>query len=166
MKLVKELIPYIIIIIVVVLVRSFIITPVKVDGPSMEKTLYDGDILLLEKYDKDYERFDVVVLKYNNDKLVKRVIGLPGDRVEYKHDTLYINGEDIEESFIDEKTENFSLKELGYNVIPEGYYFVVGDNRNNSLDSRYIGLLKKDDIEGKVIFRIFPFKSFGKISNN
>lgn len=166
MKLVKELIPYIIIIIVVVLVRSFIITPVKVDGPSMEKTLYDGDILLLEKYDKDYERFDVVVLKYNNDKLVKRVIGLPGDRVEYKHDTLYINGEEIEESFIDEKTENFSLKELGYNVIPEGYYFVVGDNRNNSLDSRYIGLLKKDDIEGKVIFRIFPFKSFGKISNN
>lgn len=166
MKLVKELIPYIIIIIVVVLVRSFIITPVKVDGPSMEKTLYDGDILLLEKYDKDYERFDVVVLKYNNDKLVKRVIGLPGDRVEYKHDTLYINGEEIKESFIDEKTENFSLKELGYNVIPEGYYFVVGDNRNNSLDSRYIGLLKKDDIEGKVIFRIFPFKSFGKISNN
>lgn len=166
MKLVKELIPYIIIIIVVVLVRSFIITPVKVDGPSMEKTLYDGDILLLEKYDKDYERFDVVVLKYNNDKLVKRVIGLPGDRVEYKHDTLYINGEEIEESFINEKTENFSLKELGYNVIPEGYYFVVGDNRNNSLDSRYIGLIKKDDIEGKVIFRIFPFKSFGKISNN
>lgn len=166
MKLVKELIPYIIIIIVVVLIRSFIITPVKVDGPSMEKTLYDGDILLLEKYDKDYERFDVVVLKYNNDKLVKRVIGLPGDRVEYKHDTLYINGEEIEESFIDEKTENFSLKELGYNVIPEGYYFVVGDNRNNSLDSRYIGLIKKDDIEGKVIFRIFPFKSFGKISNN
>lgn len=163
MKLLKDLIPYLVIIVVVVLIRTFIITPVRVDGPSMEKTLYNKDILLLEKYDKDYKRFDIIVLKYNNDKLVKRIIGLPGDRIEYKHNTLYINGEETKEPFIDEETENFSLKQLGYNIIPEGYYFVVGDNRNNSLDSRYIGLIKKKDIQGKVIFRIFPFKSFGKI---
>ena len=163
MKLIKELIPYVVIVFVVVLVRSFIITPVRVNGASMQSTLYDGDILLLEKYDTDYERFDVIVAKYNNEKLVKRIIGLPGDTVEYRNNILYINGEKVEETFTNEITEDFSLKQLGYNTIPEGYYFIVGDNRDDSLDSRYLGLFKKDSIEGKVILRIFPFSSFGKI---
>lgn len=163
MKLVKELVPYVVIVLVVVLIRTFIITPVRVNGKSMEGTLHDGDLLLLEKYDNDYERFDIIVAKYNNEKLVKRVIGLPGDTVEYRNNILYINGEKVDESFTDEKTEDFSLKQLGYDKIPEGYYFIVGDNRDDSLDSRYIGLFKKDSIEGKVVFRIFPFNKFGKI---
>ena len=163
MKLIKELIPYVVIVLVVVLIRTFIITPVRVNGESMEGTLHDGDILLLEKYDTDYERFDVIVAKYNGEKLVKRVIGLPGDTVEYQNNILYINGEKVDESFTDEKTEDFSLKQLGYDKIPEGYYFIVGDNRDDSLDSRCLGLFKKDNIEGKVIFRIFPFNNFGKI---
>lgn len=163
MKLIKELIPYVVIVLVVVLVRSFIITPVRVNGDSMKSTLHDGDILLLEKYDTNYKRFDIVVAKYNGEKIVKRVIGLPGDTVEYRNNILYINGERVDEPFTDEDTENFSLKQIGYDKIPEGYYFIVGDNRDDSLDSRYLGLFKKDSIEGKVIFRIFPFSGFGKI---
>ncbi len=163
MKYIKELVPYIIIIIVVVLLRTFIITPVRVNGPSMNSTLNDGDILLLEKYDTDFQRFDIVVLKYNGDKLVKRVIGLPGETIEYKDNTLYINNKKINEPFLVEETEDFSLKKLGYDKIPDGYYFVVGDNRDNSLDSRFIGLIPKDTMEGKVVFRLFPFKNFGKI---
>lgn len=163
MKYIKELVPYIIIIIVVVLLRTFIITPVRVNGPSMNSTLNDGDILLLEKYDTDFQRFDIVVLKYNGEKLVKRVIGLPGETIEYKDNTLYINNKKINEPFLVEETEDFSLKKLGYDKIPDGYYFVVGDNRDNSLDSRFIGLIPKDTMEGKVVFRLFPFKNFGKI---
>lgn len=163
MKIIKELVPYFVIILVVVLIRSFIITPVRVNGNSMNETLQDGEILLLEKYDKDFERFDIVVLNYNNEKLVKRIIGLPGETIEYRNNILYINGKKVEESFISENTENFKLEYLGYDKIPEGYYFVVGDNRDDSLDSRIIGLIPNDKIDGKAIFRIFPFKSFGSL---
>ncbi len=166
MKIFKELVPYIIIVLVVVLIRSFIITPVRVNGDSMNENLQDGEILLLEKYDKDFERFDIVVLNYNNEKLVKRVIGLPGETIEYRDNILYIDGKKIEEKFIAEDTQDFKLEYLGYAEIPKGYYFVVGDNRDNSLDSRIIGLVSKEDIDGKAIFRIFPFKKFGSIEAN
>lgn len=162
MKILKEIIPYIVIIVVVVLIRTFIITPVRVDGPSMEKTLYNGDILLLEKYNHNFKRFNIVVIKYNGDSIVKRIIGLPGDTVVYKNNVLYINGKEVDEPFLEEDTEDFSLENLGYEKVPDGYYFVVGDNRDASLDSRYIGLISKGDIKGKVIFRIFPFNAFGK----
>ena len=75
---IKEYLPYVIIIIVIVLIRSFIVTLVRVDGNSMVDTLHNGEILVLNKLDKDYKRFDIVVIKYNNERLVKRVIGLPG----------------------------------------------------------------------------------------
>lgn len=160
---IKEFVPYIVIILVVVLIRTFIITPVRVDGPSMEPALYNGDILLLKKFGNKLERFDVVVLKYQNEKLVKRIIGLPGEKVAYIDSKLYINGKVVEEPFLTETTDNFSLRELGIDQIPQGYYFVVGDNRDDSLDSRHLGLMKKEDIEGEVIFCLFPFKDFGKI---
>ena len=96
---IKELIPYVIIIVVVVLIRSFIITPVQVDGNSMYPTLKDNEILLLKKYDKKYKRFDIVVLNYNNSKLIKRIIGLPGEHIEYKDNKLYIDGKYIKENF-------------------------------------------------------------------
>jgi len=166
MKFIKEITPYIIIVLIVVLIRTFIITPVRVNGDSMNKTLQDGEILLLEKYDKDFERFDIVVLNYNNEKLVKRIIGLPGETIEYRNNILYINGKKIEEKFIYEDTEDFKLEYLGYDEIPKNNYFVVGDNRDDSLDSRMIGLISKDDIDGKAIFRIFPFKNFGSIKAN
>ena len=159
MKILKELYSYIIIIIVVVLFRTFIATPVRVDGSSMDDTLANNDILILNKLDNNYERFDIVVINYNKTKLIKRIIGLPGENIEYIDNELYINGEilkDIDTS----RTKDFSLKEL-YDVdkIPEDYYFVMGDNRGHSLDSRsyQVGLINKKDIVGTTSIRIFPF---------
>lgn len=159
----KEYLPYIIILLIIILIRTFIVTLVRVDGNSMVDTLHNGEILLLNKLDNDYKRFDVVVIKYNNERLVKRIIGLPGEQVKYRNNHLYINGKKVEEEFIKEDTENFNITELGYNRIPKDYYFVVGDNRDNSLDSRYIGLIKKDQIKGTTSIRLFPFNKIGKI---
>lgn len=164
-KIIKELYPYVIIVIVVAFFRTFIATPVRVDGNSMNDTLINNDILILNKMSENYKRFDIVVINYNNTKLVKRIMGLPGENISYQNNELYINDniiEDIETS----RTSDFSLKEL-YDIekIPSNYYFVMGDNRSNSLDSRdyRVGLVNKDNIVGKTIFRIFPLNKFGII---
>lgn len=165
MKIVKELIPYIIIVVVVVLFRTFIATPIRVDGPSMEDTLKNGDILLLNKLDKKIKRFDIVVIYKSDIRLIKRVIGLPGENIEYKDNELYINGELIEDVALI-RTGDFTLKELyGIDKIPDDYYFVLGDNRTVSKDSRYydIGLIKRSEIAGTTSFRFFPFNKIGKI---
>ena len=164
MKFLKEIIPYIIIIIVAILIRTFIVTPVQVDGESMYPTLDNNEILLLKKYDRSYERFDIVVFNYNNSKLVKRIIGLPGEYVEYKENELYINNVKIDFE-LDTYTYDFKLSELGFKQIPDDYYLVLGDNRTNSIDSRRIGLIPKEDILGTTTFSIFPFNKFGKIDN-
>ena len=158
-KFIKELIPYLVIIVVVILFRTFIATPVRVEGSSMVPTLKDGDILVLNKLSHNYKRFDIVVVSTNKSKIVKRIIGLPGENIEYKDNKLYIDGKVIEDKTV-EATDDFTLKELyGMNRIPDGYYFVMGDNRDGSSDSRdyRIGLIKKDNILGKTIFRLFPF---------
>ncbi len=159
----KEYLPYILILIVIIFIRTFIVTLVRVDGSSMENTLHNGEILILNKLDKDFDRFDIIVIKYNNERLVKRIIGLPGEQVRYRNNQLFINGKKIKEKFIDGETANFNIMELGYNKIPKNYYFVVGDNRDNSLDSRYIGLIKKEQIQGTTKIRLFPFRKIGKI---
>ena len=114
------------------------------------------------KFIKEVIPYVIVVFNYNNSKLVKRIIGLPGEYVEYKDNQLYINNEKIEFE-LDAYTYDFELSELGYKQIPEDYYLVLGDNRTNSLDSRRIGLISKEDILGTTTFTIFPFNKFGKI---
>ena len=169
-KFLKELYPYVIIVVVVVLFRTFIATPVRVNGDSMNSTLNNGEILVLNKLNKKYKRFDVVVInkKVNGSKtkLVKRIIGLPGEKIEYKDNELYINDEKIEDVSLS-RTGNFTIKEL-YSVekIPDNYYFVMGDNRNNSSDSRdyRIGLIKKEEIIGTTRIRLFPFNKIGKFN--
>lgn len=162
-KIIQDLIPYVIIIIVVVLIRTFIVTPVRVDGSSMYPTLKNGEILILKKYDHSYDRFDIVVVKYRGERLVKRIIGLPGEHIAYTDSKLYVNDELVEEPFLPEglSFDDFDNILLGHNFIPENYYLVVGDNRNNSTDSRVIGFISKDDILGVTNFRIFPFNKIG-----
>lgn len=169
-KFIKELYPYLIIVMVVVLFRTFIATPVRVNGASMESTLKDGDILILNKLDKSYDRFDVVVINKkvlgHKTKLIKRIIGLPGESIKYSGDKLYINGEEVEDVSL-VRTNNFDLESLyGVDVIPDDCYFVMGDNRNNSLDSRddRVGFIKSSEIVGTTSLRLFPFTKLGKFN--
>jgi len=161
MKILKEFIPYVVIIIVVVLIRTFIATPVLVNGSSMYPTLKNNELLILKKYDSSYKRYDIVVLDYKNEKLIKRVIGLPGETVEYKDGVLYIDGKETEDDF-SSTTSDFKSSELVTGAIPKGYYLVMGDNRKNSIDSRTIGLISEDDINGVTNFSLWPFGTFGK----
>ena len=163
MTYVKELLPYIIIILVVVLIRTFIITPVRVNGKSMDPTLENNEIVLLKKYDKSFERFDIVVFDYGDSHLIKRIVGLPGETLYYYNNELYINDEKIAEDFLPKDTETYDF--VWDKEIPEGYYFVMGDNRTNSTDSRMIGLVSKSEIRGTTDFVLFPFNRFGKIKS-
>lgn len=163
MKYIKEFLPYVVILMVVILLRSYIITPVQVDGKSMMPTLKDNEVLLLKKYDRDFDRFRIVVLDYEGERLIKRIIGLPGDHIAYRGNKLYINGTSAEENFTHEETYDFDIKDLGYDVIPKGHYLVLGDNRVNSLDGRIFGPVDKKQMRGIVDFSLFPFSSFGTI---
>ena len=159
-----DLATYIVIIIFVILIRTFIVTPVRVNGTSMDTTLHNKEIMLLNKLDYRFnkiKRFDIVVLNYNNDKLIKRVIGLPGETLEYKNSVLYINGKAVEEYFKNQETKDFNITDLGYKTIPKDCYFVMGDNRKDSLDSRMLGCIDKKDILGSANLVIYPFKDLG-----
>lgn len=158
-KVIKELIPYIIIIIVVSLVKKFIFTPVIVNGPSMMNTLHDKDIMILDKIGvklNGIDRFDIVVIQTESSKIIKRIIGLPGETVEYKNNKLYINGKELNDPYGSEVTYDFEKVK-----IPENSYYVLGDNRTNSIDSRILGVISKNDILGHATFIIYPFNRFG-----
>ena len=159
MKKLKELMPYIIIVVVVLLVRSFIITPGLVNGSSMEPTLHNNELVLINKIglNKGIDRYDIVVVKYENSTIIKRVIGLPYETVEYINDTLYIDGEIVNTKVDFEYTKDFKL------TAGKNEYIVLGDNRNISKDSRIIGPVKESDIIGKVDLVLFPFSKFGKV---
>jgi len=165
-RIMKEAIPFIVIIIVVVLIRTFIITPVRVNGASMEPTLNEGEILILNKLKTSFRRFDVVVVNVHDSKIIKRVIGLPGEVVSYRDCQLYINGLPVEDFVTECITDDFSLENLyNYLTIPAGHYFVMGDNRTESSDSRdsRIGLVNTKQLEGTTIFRVFPFNKIGRV---
>ena len=157
---VKDILGYVIVIVVVLLIKHFIITPIRVNQSSMNDTLYDKDIMILDKISYRFtsiKRFDIVVIKKENEYLIKRVIGLPSETLEYKDNKLYINGKEVKEEFSHKVTNDYELD----GTIKDNYYFVVGDNRINSLDSRVIGLIKKEEIIGKTNLVIFPFNHFG-----
>ena len=160
-KFINELVPYIIIVLVVVLIRSFLVTPVIVSGDSMVPTLDDRQLLLLNKINyklTDIKRFDIVVIRLDNKEIIKRVIGLPGEEVLYRNNTLYIDGHEVENDY-NYETEDFSLKTIcNCARIPEGKYLVLGDNRSVSADSRIMGLIDKKDIEGSVEVSLWPIK--------
>ncbi len=160
MKFIKELIPYLVIILVVVTIRTFIVTPIVVQGESMVPTLDGGEVMVLKKYDTNYDRFDIVVVNKSveGDNLIKRVIGLPGETIRYRNNTLYINDKVIEDIYAYGDTGNFQEITLG-----DDEYFLMGDNRAISLDSRALGIIKKQEIEGTVGIVLFPFNKFGSV---
>jgi signal peptidase I len=178
-KFLKELYPYVIIVVVVILIRTFIATPVVVNGPSMETTLYNGEILILNKLSKtigELERFDIVVVNdtKDNELIIKRIIGLPGDKVEYIDNKLYINEELIEDDYAYGQTDSFDISDIcvasgnkksncDYDTVPQGYYLVLGDNREVSYDSRKLGFIKEEDIKGTTSLRIWPLTKIGLV---
>ena len=162
----KDTIKVIVFIIVALLLIQYVFSVTKVVGDSMNPTLNNEDILFLNKLKyrfKKVKRGDIISLKYADTKyLIKRVIGLPGETVAIQNSQLYINNQLVEESYIEDTLvyKDFYLKDLGYEKIPEGMYLVLGDNRLNSLDSREIGLIKKEDIIGEVAIRFWPIYKF------
>ncbi len=160
MKNVKEIFPYVIILIIVVLIRSFIVTPIKVNGSSMYNTLNGNEIMLLWKI-KKIERFDIVVAKTEDDTLIKRVYAFPKETIECKKGIIYINDKAIEDEYAFGITDDFSKVTL-----KENEYFIMGDNRLVSLDSRKIGPVTKEQIEGTTNFILFPFEKFGKVDKS
>ena len=166
---------FIVAFIIVGAVYIFLGRPFTVSGASMYPTLHNGDRMILSKIG-DINRFDVVVLKApdENVEYIKRVIGMPGDTLELKQGVLYINGKKIEQPFINTETlakqtvfiDDFTLESLtGESKVPEGKYFVLGDNRVVSKDSRMIGFIDRSAIDGKAVFTIWPFGRIGGQKN-
>lgn len=156
-KFFKEVYPYLIIILVVVLIRTFLFTPIRVSGDSMNPTLKNGDIMILNKVAK-IDRFDIVVIRSKkiNEVLIKRVIALPGETIEVNNGVIYINGKKLKDKYGSGVTSD-----VGKMKVPEGEYFVMGDNRVVSADSRMFGTFSKKEIKGTTRFVLFPFKRVG-----
>ena len=150
---------------VAVFIRYFVFIPVKVEGSSMSPTLEHNTHIVYEPF-TTLERFDIILFHDSQgEAFIKRIVGLPGERLRYEDDQLYINDEPIDEPILDlENEENqvdtadFTLESLtGLDVIPEENYYVLGDNRSRSKDSRMFGFVPKVSIEGKARLVIYPF---------
>ena len=144
---------------VAVLIATLILPVLQIEGTSMEPTLSNGDIVLLTKTTR-FDRGDLCGFTWNNKLLIKRVIGLPGDWIEIDTDgTIYLNGDKLEEPYVEHKALGECDLEFPFQV-PQEQYFVIGDMRESSIDSRnsLIGCIPKDQIVGKLFFRVWPFK--------
>ena len=156
-KVVKEIIPYVVILVVVVLIRTYLVTPIVVSGDSMNPTLNGGELMILHKRGT-IEKGNIVVAKYKNEEIIKRVIAMPGDSIACENGKVYVNDHIVEESFIKGVTPDFDRITLG-----DDEYYIMGDNRQNSLDSTELGPFKRDKIKGTTRFVMFPFKKIGMV---
>jgi signal peptidase I len=161
--------------VIAILIVGFVVQPVRVEGQSMMPKLHDQDRIFVNKFiyplrewigDKEpIKRGDIVVLLYPDDpskSYIKRVVGLPGEEINVENGKLYINGMQIDEPYLD--TEYLSSDSMPGSVhVKEHHYFVMGDNRRNSSDSRYWGLVPEKYIYGKAIFRYYPFTPIERV---
>lgn len=161
--------------VIAILIVGFVVQPVRVEGQSMMPKLHDQDRIFVNKFiyplrewigDKEpIKRGDIVVLLYPDDpskSYIKRVVGLPGEEVNVENGKLYINGMQIDEPYLD--SEYISSDSMpGAVHVKEHHYFVMGDNRRNSSDSRYWGLVPEKYIYGKAIFRYYPFTPIERV---
>lgn len=174
-------------------IRTFLFEPVRVDGDSMNDTLMDGEVMLTTKtaytsvwltlpwmsdeqkeqstkwaVGGDPERFDIVICRYpgrGDTNFVKRVVGLPGDTVRLENGYLYVNDELYPEPYIADVYRTGFRANFGPVTVPENQFFVMGDHRNNSNDSRAVGCLPRENIIGKVQNVVFPFSRMRGIGN-
>lgn len=152
---------------VAVLIATLVLPVLQIEGTSMEPTLSNGDIVLLAKTTR-FDRGELCAFTWNNKLLVKRVIGLPGDWIEIDtNGTIYLNGEKLDEPYVQQLAFGECDLEFPFQV-PQEQYFVVGDMRESSIDSRnsLIGCISKDQIVGKGFFRVWPFASIGFLVAN
>lgn len=179
-KIMVEIVNVLFAIIVAVLfftmMRDYVLQPFQVEGNSMQNELQNQDQMLMLRQTA-VERFDVVVFpdpRGSGSSYVKRVIGLPGDNLYFMNDTLYLNNQALQEPYLSQElsenqelfTQDFSLWDtLGIQSIPEGYYFVMGDNRPFSGDSRQFGLVPIDSIQGEANFIYYPFNRWGQLDS-
>lgn len=178
-KVLKEMISTLVYLLVILCLTWLVITYVGqrtvVEGSSMETTLSDNDNLIVDKISyrfRDPQRFDVIVFPYQLQEekfYIKRIIGLPGETVQIdEQGKIYINDEVLPESYGNEviKSDNLGIAAEPV-VLGEGEYFVLGDNRNNSMDSRTeaVGNVKREDIIGRAWLRIWPFSKFGLLKH-
>lgn len=184
-------------VILAVVIRYYLIAPTKIKQGSMSPTLIEGQRIVLNRMDEEYQRGDIVtfeapselnaninllnpiaiysynptnwfenlnyhVLELNKISYIKRVIGIAGDKIQIENGKVYLNGEELQEEYL---ADGVITNQLNYNdiVVPEGYVFVMGDNRNQSADSRVFGCIPIEKIEGKVWFRYWPLNEFGKM---
>lgn len=154
------LLAFIVVLVVGMVVHFFVLEPFIVDGPSMEPSFVSGDRILLSKISYllgKPERGEIVVFRYQADPsrdFVKRIIGLPGDMVQVRSGYVFVNGKELTETYI----STYPLEDFPATRVPQGCYFVLGDNRRDSLDSRdaNVGFVSSDAIIGKAALVIWP----------
>lgn len=149
----------IIAVIVSFLCNMFLFQLAQVNGSSMYPTMENGNLLVVSKIaDKDkYERGDIIVFKENGNKLIKRLIGLPGETIQIINNDIYINGNKIKD-YVDVEMEDYGI--LNNKIeLKDNEFFFMGDNRNNSSDCRVFGPIKKENIIGKIVVSLIPFNT-------
>lgn len=147
-------------------INQFVFQIIRVEGPSMQPTFWTGERVFTEKISytfREPRRKEVVVARYfpDSDQVIKRVIGLPGDTIEIRNGVIYINDDILDESAYWHDIISY-YNEMPPVVIPEKHVFLIGDNRNNSYDSREVGPVPYNQIVGHVAFRIWPLNRIGR----
>ena len=159
------IVPIAIAVVIALLIKQFLVFKVYIPSGSMIPTLNEGDQLFVTRvYNKDnLKRGDIVVFDSDelNDVLIKRLIGLPGDKIKITNGTVYVNGEKLDEGYV-KNNDNYS----GEFEVPEGKFFFLGDNRAISYDSRKWNnpYIDKSDVKAKAQIRVYPFSDFGFVN--
>ncbi|MFZ5845186.1 MAG: signal peptidase I [Patescibacteria group bacterium] len=158
---------------ILVMVYLFVMSPQEINGASMEPNFYNGEYILTNKVVyrlTNPQRGDVVIFKSPLNKeidFIKRIIALPGEKVRLSGNAIYVNNQKVPEPYLEPGTYIFGgsyLRENQEVVVPEGKYFVLGDNRPHSADSREFGPIAKEDFIGKAILRYWPFSKLGLVA--
>jgi signal peptidase I len=171
----RDFMGYIITFAVIIFIFTFVIAFHPIAGNSMTPNLEEGNIVAVNKFYHnlfDMKRNQIVIVKKESKTYIKRIVGLPGERISFKNNVLYVNEQGYKENFLGNvTTDDFTFEDICNkmdcpdSVIPPDYYLVLGDNRNDSMDSRNkkFGLVHKDEIQGLVIARIWPVNNIGKV---